>query len=111
MFDWGPLNLDGSATVALDEHMQPMGAGTARIAGYAATLDALVATHVINARAALAAKAVLGLMARTPADGGAPVVEVPLTLQDGALSVGRIPLGRMPELSWPDTPGSAKVSP
>jgi len=110
-FAWGPLDLDGSATLALDEHMQPMGAGSARLTGYAATLDALVAGRMIGARAAIAAKAVLGLMAHTPADGGAPVVEVPLTLQGGALSVGRIPLGRMPELSWPDAAGPVIVPP
>jgi len=102
--DWGPLDLNGSATLALDQHMQPMGAATARITGYAATLDALAAARVIGARAAMTAKAVLDLMAHAPADGGAPDVEVPLTLQNGALSVGRIPLARMPELSWPDAP-------
>ena len=103
-FNWGPLNLAGSATLALDEHMQPMGAATARLTGYAETLDALTVAHLIGARAATAAKAVLGLMAHAPANGGAPEVEVPLTLQDGALSVGRIPLARMPELSWPEPP-------
>jgi hypothetical protein len=102
--DWGPLNLNGSATLALDEHMQPMGAATARIVGYAATLDALAAARVIGTRAAMTAKAVLGLMAHAPADSAAPEVEVPLTLQDGTLSVGRIPLARMPEFSWPDAP-------
>ena len=102
--EWGPLNLTGSATLALDEHMQPMGAATARIAGYAATLDALAATHMIGAGAARTAKAVLGLMAQTPGNGGPAEVDVPFTLQDGTLSVGRIPLIRMPELSWPDAP-------
>jgi hypothetical protein len=101
---WGPLDLSGSATLALDEHLQPMGAATAKFKGYVATLDALARGHLIPPQAALAAKAVLGLMAHTPEDGGPPEVEVPLTLQNRTLSLGRIPLARVPEFSWPDAP-------
>jgi hypothetical protein len=101
---WGPLDLTGSATLALDDHLQPMGAATARIHGYVATLDALASARIIPPPAAMAAKAVLGLMAHTPQDGGPPEVEVPLTLQNRALSVGRIPLAHLPEFSWPDAP-------
>ena len=101
---WGPLDLTGSATLALDDHLQPMGAATAKIRGYVATLDALSSVHLIPSQAALAAKAVLGLMAHTPPDGGPPEVEVPLTLQNRQLSVGRIPLAHLPEFSWPDAP-------
>ncbi len=103
-FDWGPMRLDGSATLALDERLQPMGAATARIAGYVATLDALATAHMIGPQAATAAKAVLGLMAHPTPNGGPSEVEVPLTLKNGALAVGRIPLGHLPELSWPDAP-------
>jgi hypothetical protein len=98
---WGPLGLNGSATLALDEHMQPMGTATAHIVGQAEALDALAANGVITARTALAAKAVLGLMAKEPEGGGAPQVDAPLTLQDRKLAMGRIPLAVMPELVWP----------
>src|SRR4029077_296 len=40
---WGPLARTASATLALDEQLQPMGAGKARVVGYAETLDALAA--------------------------------------------------------------------
>jgi len=99
---WGPLDLSGSATLALDDHLQPMGAATAKIRGYIATLDGLASARIIPSQAAMAAKAVLGLMSHTPQDGGPPEVEVPLTLQNRSLSVGRIPLARLPEFSWPD---------
>ena len=101
---WGPLDLSGSATIALDEHLQPMGAATAKIKGYVATLDAFAAGHLIPPQAAMAAKAVLGLMAHTPEGGGQPEVEVPLTLQNRTLALGRIPLARLPEFSWSDAP-------
>ncbi len=101
---WGPLGLNGNATLALDEHMQPMGTATAHIVGQAEALDALAANGAISQRTALAAKAVLGLMAKEPEGGGEPQVDVPLTLQDRKLAMGRIPLAVLPELIWPSAP-------
>jgi hypothetical protein len=98
---WGPLDLTGSATLALDDQLQPMGAGSARIIGYAETLDALAAHSVISHSAATAAKAVLSLLADAPDDGSRPEVEVPLTLQYRTLSMRQVPLLRLPELDWP----------
>jgi hypothetical protein len=98
---WGPLDLTGSATLALDDQLQPMGAGSARMVGYAETLDALAAHAVISRSAATAAKAVLSLLAHTPDDGGPPDVEVPLTLQFRTLSMRQVPLVRLPEVDWP----------
>ncbi len=99
---WGPLDLSGHATLGLDDRLQPSGAGELRATGQNETLDALAANRVLPARAAQTAKAVLALMARTPQGGGPPAVEMPLTLQDRALTMGRIPLLRLPELVWPD---------
>jgi len=98
---WGPLGLNSTATLALDDAMQPMGTATAHIIGAPETLDALAANGVITARTALAAKALLALMTKEPEGGGAPVVDVPLTLQDRKLAMGRIPLAVLPELLWP----------
>ncbi len=98
---WGPLDLTGSATLALDDQLQPMGAGSARMVGYAETLDELAAHAVISRSAATAAKAVLSLLAHTPDDGGLPDVEVPLTLQFRTLSMRQVPLVRLPEVDWP----------
>jgi hypothetical protein len=98
---WGPLDLTASATLALDDQLQPMGAGTARIVGYAETLDTLAAHSMISRSAASAAKAVLSLLANAPDDGSRPEVEVPLTLQYRTLSMRQVPLLRLPELDWP----------
>jgi hypothetical protein len=99
--NWGPLNLNASATLALDEQLQPMGAGNAHVVGYAETLDALAAHNVVSKSAATAAKAVLSLLAHSPDDGGPPDVDVPLTLQYRTLSMRQVPLVRLPELDWP----------
>ncbi len=98
---WGPLDLTAGATLALDDQLQPMGAGSARIVGYAETLDALAAHSVISRSAATAAKAVLSLLANAPDDGSRPEVEVPLTLQYRTLSMRQVPLLRLPEVDWP----------
>lgn len=98
---WGPLGLSGSATMALDEHMQPMGAATARLVGFDASLDALAKAGVLAPRAAQAAKGVLTILARAPEGGGTPQVELPVTLQNRTLAAGRFPLVRLPEWVWP----------
>jgi hypothetical protein len=99
--NWGPLDLTCSATLALDEQLQPMGAGSARVVGYAETLDALATHGAISRSAATAAKAVLSLLAHNPEDGSPPDVEVPLTLQYRTLLMRQVPLVRLPELDWP----------
>jgi hypothetical protein len=98
---WGPLDVTASATLALDDQLQPMGAGNAHIVGYAETLDAFAAHSMISRSAATAAKAVLSLLANAPDDGSRPDVEVPLTLQYRTLSMRQVPLLRLTELDWP----------
>ena len=98
---WGPLDLSGSATLALDDQLQPMGTGSARLVGYGETLDALATHAAISRSAATAAKAVLSLLANSPDDGSPPDVEVPLTLQYRTLSMRQVPLVRLPEIDWP----------
>jgi hypothetical protein len=98
---WGPLGLTSSATLALDDQLQPMGSGNGRIVGYAETLDRLAASGVLTKSAATAAKAVLSLMAGTSDADEPSSVEVPLTLQYRTLSIRQIPLVRLPEVDWP----------
>jgi hypothetical protein len=98
---WGPLGVSATATLALDDQLQPMGAGNARLVGYAAALDSLADNGTLSRSAVIAAKAVLSLLAPTPGDGEPSEVEVPLTLQYRTLSIRQVPLLRLPELDWP----------
>ena len=98
---WGPLGLTSSATLALDDQLQPMGSGNGRIVGYAATLDRLAAAGMLSKSAATAAKAVLSLMAGSGDSNEPSAVDVPLTLQYRTLSMRQVPLIRLPELDWP----------
>lgn len=98
--EWGPLAITATATVALDEQLQPMGAGNAKLVGYPAALDTLARNGALSRSAATAAKAVLSLLAPAPGSGDQDEVEVPLTLQYRTLSIRQIPLLRLPELDW-----------
>ncbi len=98
---WGPVGAAGAATLALDQALQPAGAGTLRVTGATALVEALAAGGVLDRRAAGTARSLVPLLARPPAGGGPPVLEVPLTLERRTLSLGPIPVSRLPALEWP----------
>lgn len=101
-FIWGPLRVSGNATIALDPAMQPEGAGTAEIRGYAETVDALAKARLIRANDAGLIKAGLGLLAKAPPEGGPKVLTVPLSVQGQTLSVGPFRLLHVPTVKWPE---------
>ncbi len=96
---WGALTATVTATLTLDEQLQPLGTGNAHIEGYAETLDSLAAGGTIGKSQATAAKVMLSLIARAD-DDGHDAVEVPLTLHDRGLSIRQWPIARLPELVW-----------
>jgi len=98
---WGALDLTGSATLALDDQRQPMGAGTIHITDPEAALDGLHANGALGSQAELAAKGLLSLMLHPAEDGGKPSVELPFALQDRRLSISRYGVARFPPLSLP----------
>lgn len=98
---WGPLAVGGSGRLTLDRNLQPAGQATARVVGYAATLDALAGAGRIGSSVATAAKALLTLLARPSSSGGPPEVDVPLTLENRTVTLGQIPLVKLPYVSWP----------
>lgn len=96
----GVLGLNGEGTLALDNDLQPIGAFTARIAGFQAAIDQLVAAGMVRPDDGKLAKVVLGVMAKVPKGGGPLQISLPLTLQDRKLSVGPLPLVRLPMINW-----------
>ena len=98
---WGPLSANGDGTLALDEALQPQAALSARISGYAETVDALVRAGTVRPEHAFVAKLALGALARTPEGGGPAEIAVPITIQDRQLFVGPVALIRLPRIEWP----------
>ena len=97
---YGPLSLSADGTLALDQANQPIGAFNARIVGASQTVDALRERRLIGDGNAVAVKAMLALTARQPQDGGPPVLDIPLTLQERTLYAGPLAVAVVPEIRW-----------
>lgn len=97
---WPPLGLSGSATVALDSDLQPIGSGTVKFTGLIETIDTMAEQGTMPPTSASAARVMLGLMARTPGGGKAPEINLSLTVQNGKLSAGPLPLLELPPIDW-----------
>lgn len=96
----GALLVRADGTLALDGGLQPIGALTARIEGFFETIDALKGMGVVKPRDAVTAKIVLGVLSRKPANGGAPTLNLALTVQDSRLYAGPVRLLKIPEVDW-----------
>ena len=94
---WGPLDVSGHATLALDDRLQPQGDGTAAVAGFAEAIAQLADAGRIPRHVAMFASGALALVS-----GGAATAEVPVQLRSGRLSVRQIPLLSVPDLAWPN---------
>ena len=102
--DWGPLNVAGSGTAALDAALQPDGEAKVTVEGYDQAIAAMAKSGIIAPGPALAGEFALGLLAKPGKDGAPPSIDVTASLHDGRLSLGGVELGRVPKLSWPGTP-------
>ena len=89
------VSLRGDGEIGLDEALRPRGEIDARIAGFPALVDLLRAEDVIDDGVALALTLALGLLAEAPDGGGAPRVAVPVTLGEGRLWIGPVPVLRI----------------
>jgi len=94
---WGPLLLSAAATLGLDDRLQPFGNGSVDLEGSAAALDALAAGGVIAPGLAATVQALLAVMPATPGRHG---VRLRFEIRDSTLSVGRIPVVRLHDVSW-----------
>ncbi|MDN3567623.1 DUF2125 domain-containing protein [Paeniroseomonas aquatica] len=98
---WGPVGATSTATLTLDEALQPMGAGTLKLTGAPEALDAAAAAGLLTPRGAAGARTLVRLLGRAPAEGGAPQLEVPLTLEERTLTLARIPVAQLSPWAWP----------
>jgi hypothetical protein len=96
-----PPEIRGAATIALDADLQPIAAGTATLRRYDDFIDGLVAESTVTPALGVAAKVALGATARPAADGSKELeAHVPVTVQDGYLSVGPVRLLALPRIIW-----------
>ncbi len=96
--NWGGVDARAEGTVSLDQQLRPLGALTSRVSGFNTLVDALVEGGVVRRKDSGMIKAVLGLLARRD-DEGRKVLKVPVTAQDGMLTMGPIPLLPLPDVT------------
>ncbi len=97
---YGPLEVRANGTMALDEDMQPIGAFTAKVQGFFPLVDALKEKGLVRGRDAVTAKVVLGALAKRPAEGGPPTLNLPLTIQGRKVYAGPLALAELPAIPW-----------
>jgi hypothetical protein len=98
---WGEAIASASATLTLDGALQPAGTGTVRLSGGDALLDAAGNAGLLSPLGAAAARVALRALSRAPPSGdGPPQAELPLMLRNRSLSLGGIPLARLPAWDW-----------
>jgi hypothetical protein len=89
----GRLMLDGEGRFQLDASHRPAGSMTLTVAGLDETLDRLARNGVLSRQAVIAITAMLGLMMRPPEP---QLLRAPLSLRAGLVSLGAIPVLRLP---------------
>ena len=89
----GPLTVDGQGRFQLDAFLRPEGTVALHLTGLDETVDRLAAGGIMTRPEATAIRAMLGLLMR-PTDGEA--LEAPVSLRNGLVSLGAIPLLRLP---------------
>ncbi|MDA0785803.1 MAG: DUF2125 domain-containing protein [Proteobacteria bacterium] len=97
---WGPLQIFGDGTLAVDDALQPVGAFTAQIAGIDRLINLLEQTGRMRPQQAAIARIALAVLTRAPANGGPPQARVPVSVQNRQLSIGPIPLLQLPVIDW-----------
>ena len=89
---WGPLDLQASGRLELDQAMRPAGLFETELKGASVIIDRLIAAGNIKPEAALAAKLAVAAMGRPDSVTGETVLAAPISLREGMLFLGPIPL-------------------
>ncbi len=96
----GPMTVMASGSASLDAALQPVAQASLRLTGADALVDQLADIGVLGRGQAIALGAVIGLLERSPADGGPAVVTLPLQWQEGRVTVGGFTLARSKPFAW-----------
>lgn len=98
---WSSLEFSGEGRLSLTPALQPRGQIDTRTRGWDIVLDALVDTGVLNEQQAGFNRLGLSLFS-SRAEDGTQVLELPLILSEGWLSLGPLRLAPLPEIEWPE---------
>ncbi|MGI4852170.1 MAG: DUF2125 domain-containing protein [Janthinobacterium lividum] len=98
---WGKLKLQGIGTLTLDAVKQPLASTSVVIQGLEQVLTQLVDLKLIKPYVPGIAMAVLSPFKVESVDASElPIYKIPLSLQDGQVSVASFPLVKIPQVDW-----------
>lgn len=94
---WGPFDMTADGTVALDSAFRPLGAFKVGVGGWDAALEAATGAGLLAPGQMLAIRATLDAIAQDDGLGGRRA-EIAVSIQDGQVFVGPLPVARVPPL-------------
>jgi hypothetical protein len=98
---WGALDASGGGRAAIGADGQPQAALDLRVVEPQAALSALADAGAITRNAATAAGAVLALLEMPQRLTSQPaILNLPLRIDGGTVSIGQIPVARLPRIDW-----------
>lgn len=97
---WGPLLLVGAGPITLDEKLQPNGTLKSEVQGFKPLFDALADVEMVERDMAEIAKQVLGFLARRDTPDGPLILDLDMTLRDGALFLSKYRLLDYGRIDW-----------
>jgi hypothetical protein len=97
--NYGLLMIDAVGTVALDKKLQPIAAMSAKFKGLFSTINRLKETGYIRPSDEALVRVILGIFS-TRVGNGRRSISLPITLQDGQLSIGPASLMKVPLIVW-----------
>lgn len=97
---WGGLSLSGSGTAALDDEFRPLAAFTLTIGGFEDAMQALVQGGAMTMEQADLARRMVARFSSPPEAAGGSRVIIPVTVQDGILTLGSQPIVAIPPLTF-----------
>ncbi|HEY9539599.1 MAG TPA: DUF2125 domain-containing protein [Kiloniellaceae bacterium] len=89
---WGPLDLQAEGELRLDQALRPEGQFDSRLKGAGEIIDRLTATGKLKPEAAFAARLAVAALGRPDTATGETVLSAPISLRQGMLYLGPIPL-------------------
>ncbi|MBM3522270.1 MAG: DUF2125 domain-containing protein [Alphaproteobacteria bacterium] len=99
--DWTPLTVNGSGSGGLDRQNRPEAALSLRISGYDELLNALVQSRQVSRGQATAIRIALTALARANPQTNRNEVQLPITAQNGELTILGFPVAKLPPLALP----------
>lgn len=99
--DWTPLVINGSGSGRLDPQNRPEAAMSFRVSGYDELLNALVQSRQLGNRQAAGIRIALATLARVNPETKRNEVMLPLTAQNGELTIMGFPLLTLPPIALP----------